>query len=538
MGVSLVNIRRANWQVGLRQANSVAVLAGRRLAARVQTLVAVLAVVISLTATAPAGAANYPLELISPRAVGSSPSSGLAAMPSGHRIFKAYPGLEYNIRVVAIGGAYPYTFDLSNAPSGMSVSADGTITWPNPTGTTVTPTITVRDTEGTQVSSSWTIGVTTTGFKFVDAVNGNDTADGSRGAPWRTLAKVHTSGTSSDIVYFRAGTYTPAGIVRASVGTPWERVEFGSTKPSQWLAYAGETPVIDFGYVAGADPSALIRFQASTSTPVYLDGLEGRNFRNIGLQIISGASDYTVIRRLRLHHMILGVDGENPAGIMWTSSYGDSTKYCAVQNSEFYSLNNGGGLKVYSQNRMVIEDNTFRDSGNGFDLKAHVPRFDVRGNTFRNINGSALFGNMNTSGSGEPASGEWRFNNLNVPGAAFAIDVNQDGQAAEIYIYRNTIVGPAQVRNVDSADGPFRFRNNVIVNSNSGTPAGSHISQVSVSDTSRIIVSDQLTGPPSAGIVDSNGSLTPSFERYVGTHGHQLGLAPTTPMPPENVTAD
>ena len=117
-------------------------------------------------------------------------------------------------------------------------------------------------------------------------------------------------------------------------------------------------------------------------------------------------------------------------------------------------------------------------------------------------------------------------------GSARPMVVTRSGQAAEIHIYRNTIVGPAQVRNVDSADGPFRFRNNVIVNSNSGTPAGSHISQVSVSDTSRIIVTDQLTGLPSAGIVDSNGSLTPSYERYVGTHGHQLGQNPVAPMPP------
>jgi hypothetical protein len=510
----------------------------RGLAASARATVATLIALVSLAATLPVEAANYPLELISPRAVGTAPASGLAAMPSGHRIFRAYPGLEYNIRAVVIGGAYPFTFALSNAPSGMTVSADGTISWPNPTGTTVTPTLTVTDAEGARVSSAWAINVTTSGFKFVNATSGNDTADGSRTAPWRTLAKVHTSGTNSDIVYFRTGTYTPAGIGRASVGSPWERVEFGSTKPSQWLAYPGEMPVIDFGYVAGVDPSALIRFQASASTPVYLDGLEGRNFRGIGFQIVSGASDYTIIRRLKIHHMILGVDGENPAGIMWTSSYGDSTKYAAVQDSEFYSLNNGGGLKVYSQNRMVIEDNIFRDSGDGFDLKAHVPRFDVRGNTFRNLGHSALFGNMNEGGSGEPASGEWRFNNVNVSGAQYAVDVNQDGQAAAIYIYRNTIVGRAQVRNVDGADGPFRFRNNVIVNSDSGTPAGSHIVQVSVSDPSRITVTDQLTGSPSAGIVDSNGSLTSSFERYVGTHGHQLGLNSAAPMPPADVTVD
>lgn len=507
------------------------------LSMRLSRVPSAIVAVLLLTVVAPSMAANYPLELVSPRAVGTSPASGLAAIPAGHRIFKAYPGLEYNIRAVVVGGAYPFSFTLSNAPSGMTVADDGTIRWINPAGTSVTPTLTVTDAEGTRISSSWTISITTAGFKFVDAANGSDSADGSRGAPWRTLAKVHSSGANSDIVYFRAGTYTPGGISRTSVGTAWERVEFGSTRPSQWIAYPGETPVFDFGYSAGVDPSALIRFQSSSASPIYLDGLEGRNFRNIGFQIVSGASDYTVIRRMKMHNMILGVDGENPAAIMWTSSYSDSTDYCTVQDSEFYSLNNGGGLKIYSQNRMVIEDNVFRDSTSGFDLKAHVPRFDVRGNTFRNITGYALYGNMNTSGSGEPASGEWRFNNINTAGAAYSVDINQDGQAAEIYIYRNTIVGRARVRNVDSADGPFTFRNNVIVNADSGTPAGSRIVQESVSASGRIVIADNLSGNPGAGIVDSNGLLTSAYSTYIGTRGHMLGDV-VAPRPPASVTAD
>ena len=120
--------------------------------------------------------------------------------------------------------------------------------------------------------------------------------------------------------------------------------------------------------------------------------------------------------------MIQGVDGENPSASHVTSSYGDSTDYCVVQDSEFYSLNGGGALKFYSQNRIVVEDNVFRDSSYGFDLKAHVPRFDVRGNTFRNISSYVLFGNMNTSGSGEPASGEIRFNNINTASGSSTLE--------------------------------------------------------------------------------------------------------------------
>ena len=535
MAFFTANIFPTNWIFRERHAERTTMAAGSRLAARARAAVVLLAIATSATATA----ANYSLELVSPRAVGTAPAAGLAVIPDGHRVFRAYPGLPYNIRAVVTGGAYPFTFALTNAPVGMTInSSTGEINWPNPTGTSVTPTITVTDAEGTQRSSPWTIAVTVTGFKFVDALNGTSGGDGSFANPWRTLAQVHASGTNSDIVYFRAGAYTPAGITRTSVGTPWERVEFGPTKPARWLAYPGETPVVNFGYAAGADPSALIRIQSNAATPIYLDGFEGRNFRNIGFQLISGSSDYTILRRLRMHDMVQGVDGENPSAVMWTSSYSDSTKYCAVQDSEFYNLNGGGALKFYSQNRALVEDNLFRDSSYGFDLKAHVPRFDVRRNAFRNIPNYVLFGNMNTSGSGEPASGEIRFNNINTPNAYFSLDINQDGQAADIHIDRNTLVGPVRVRNADSADGPFRFRNNVIVNNNSGTPAGSRVVLEAVSDTSRVVITDSLAGTSGSGIIDSSGALTGDFVRYLGTHGHQLGSPGDRPNPPTDVAAE
>ena len=49
--------------------------------------------------------------------------------------------------------------------------------------------------------------------------------------------------------------------------------------------------------------------------------------------------------------------------------------------------------------------------------------------------------------------------------------------AGVTHIYRNTFVGRVSVRNTDTADGPFYFTNNVIVNSDAGTPAGSHVYQ-------------------------------------------------------------
>lgn len=480
-------------------------------------------------------AANYPLELVMPRAAGTSPTAGFNTISAGHRIYKAYPGLPYNIRAVAFGGAYPYAFAISNAPAGMTINGrSGEINWPNPSGSSATPTITVTDAEGARQSSAWTIAVTTSGFKFVDRVRGTPNGNGTIASPWQDLLQIYNAGAPGEFVYFRSGTYTNAGIPRDG-GDVWRRIVFnGTSQPMVWLAYPGEVPRFDGGHTS-SDIGALIRFQPVDSTPVYMDGLEIFNFLNIGMQVVSGTSDYNVFRRLKIHGMVAGIEEGNPAGIMFTDNYTDPTQYAVIQDSEFYDLNNGGGLKFYSHEKVLVEDNVFRDSTDGFDLKTHVPRFEVRGNTFRNIQHRALYGNLHFLGA--RASGEWRYNNINTPAATVAVDVNQDGEAGVVHIYRNTINGPTRVREVSADDGPFHFFNNVIVNNNPGS-SGSHIEFVSVAAPARVVVRDNLVGGPGDGIIDSNGLLSGDFERYLGTMGHMVGGSSTRPMPPEDVTAE
>jgi hypothetical protein len=90
-----------------------------------------------------------------------------------------------------------------------------------------------------------------------------------------------------------------------------------------------------------------------------------------------------------------------------------------------------------------------------------------------------------------------------------------------------------RVRNVDLADGPFRLNNNVIVNSSSSQ---TKVLLESILDLLRITVLDNLTGAPSAGIVDGTGQLTSGYTQWIGTRGHQLGNE-IRPRPPTNVTA-
>src|SRR4029450_11310559 len=110
-----------------------------------------------------AHAANYPLRITNVK------PAGTGGLPSGARIFRAYPAFVYNIRAGVVGGASPYTSSLTNAPSGMTIDArTGEINWPSASGN-ATPTLTVVDSEGARATATWTITTSATPFRFIDA---------------------------------------------------------------------------------------------------------------------------------------------------------------------------------------------------------------------------------------------------------------------------------------------------------------------------------------------------------------------------------
>jgi hypothetical protein len=463
-----------------------------------------------LICTSPAAAANQPLEVtnIKPR----------TSETGGGRIYRAYPGVAYEIRVAVVGGAFPYTFSLAEAPAGMVIDArTGAISWPSPQGRAA-PTVTVVDAEGTRASASWTVDVTTAGFRFIDAVNGRSaegngcTANCGTGAfdsPWRSVADMYKgAGEPGQFVYFRAGTYRLDDVPRSrrSIGTPWERVEFEEPqRPVVWLGYPGERPVLDFGYRPGG-AAPLVRFVGRN---IYIDNLETINSHIIGFQFVAHLTGATIRRVAMRNHGTTGLDGSNASMIM-TVTTPEVPKYMVVQDCQFTATQTVA-VKIYAQEKLLMEDNVFQDVVAGVALKDDVRHFTLRRNTFRNIPTTAIGGNMHET----TTSGEILFNN--VLAADIALDVNQDGMAGRIDVYRNTLVGRVRVRNTDEADGPFRFSNNVIV---SGDGGKSRIVLEDVSAEQRVVASDNLVGSPSDKLVDASGKLTPRFAKYRGVRGH------------------
>jgi hypothetical protein len=430
----------------------------------------------------------------------------------------------------------------------------GEIRWLNPQASASDITLTVRDAAGATRTATWSITVSTAGFRFLDAVNGRNASNngcssscgaGTLSNPWRTLGDLALNDAQTDITYFKNGTYavrdTPASVQNSGrlIFSDRSGASTGSAGSVMWIAFPGHLPRIDNGGVGGLT----IRHNGDN---VYVDGFEGVNAEYMNFQFEpTGNLRGGTYRRLRLHELGPGGDGTNSAFIMTVASYPGVSYGMVIQDSSFYDLritdaDSACTLKIYSQFKMLIENTVQYNGIKATEIKADVRQYTVRGNTFYNMTGTAIGGNMhgcvgcNGGSDSYTTGGEILYNNVRGPGEA--LEVNQDGFALRTHIYRNTFRGRVGVVRTDSADGPFYFSNNVIVNGDAGTPSGSHINFFEV-DPSRVVISNNLAGYPGDNIIDNNGNLTPAYQQYTGTRGYQTTGATTPPAPaaPSNV---
>ena len=509
----------------------------------------------------PARAANYPLQLMHPRAAGTSSDPAGPKISEHHRIFWAYPGLEYNVRAAVIGGAYPYRYALANAPAGMTIDpSTGTISWPNPPRlATATPTITVTDQEGAKVSASWTIRVDPEKFLFLDAVNGKefDAKPAGTGAidnPFKRLRDIYSGSTAAakmisthanKIVYLKQGSYFIDGFLE-NVGA-YDNHSLGrmpmsdGVKPVAWLAYPGHSPAIDGQCIAAARPmgprpcnrGAHIAFYGPANN-VYWDGLRVINMAIHAVRT-EGAGNYQVFRRGTWSIQGPTVRSANAGMITFAAAGGAGSamgSYTTIQDNVLSEIDGGMCIEMYSVQRILVEDNVCHtvyssngtaDDGGVFIKGGEMDRVTVRANTFRDLARRAIAGNMLVLRSAEILFNRvYGIHNLknytaDVNYDPVALEINQNGAAGVIHIYRNTFVGRVIVRNTDAADGPFYFGANVIVNSD----PGSHIVLDNVTAPDRVVLADNLTARPDQRVVDNDANLAGAHKASIGKRGHQ-----------------
>jgi hypothetical protein len=516
-------------------------------------------------------AANYPLQIIQPQ-----PNLNTVS-----RYYKAYPGIAYRVPVGVFGGAYPFTYTLTTAPTGMLINSSGIITWPTPTTTGSPHPVTVRvtDQEGTVVTRSWTITVTQQGFLFIDAQNGTHAAgfgcttgcgDGTINNPFHSMIDVYRgNGREGDnvayqsmsdttyndyFIYWRQGIYGLEGYFENAETPQQYQMEWrGNAKPHVWLAYPGETVVIDHNLAPGSiapgfppdSNGAFLDWRDGDSTDAYIQGITFRDARN---HVFRFNGDRKVFFECTFTNLGPSLDGHNSSLIMFSGSGSPGTdQYNFIKDNLFDRVSSQGAgayIKTYSLGYSVFEGNRFTNpSGSGVEglaLKANDRHIDVRQNTFiGDFNSGSISGNWADGGNFEI-----RFNK--VMGALSDATVSWFGalvmnyhnsMAAPVQVYRNTFEGTVMLRRATSSQFPIRMYNNVIVNRNSGTPAGSHVSHSSEVTAPSIMIlgtgpTANLVGYPTDTIINANGDLTSAYASYLGTHGYQLGSGTPPPPPP------
>jgi hypothetical protein len=461
------------------------------------------------------GASNYPLEILQPK----------AGLTTANRFYKAYPGLEYNVRMGVIGGLWPFNHQLTTAPSGMTINAfTGEITWASPSasGTPYSVTATVTDAENTVQTVSWTVLVTTAGFYFADEINGTTRALGGTGAianPWKTLDDVFRDAEFGSMVYWRAGNYYMDTDIDNNGDDGMRVVIYGTQHSGVWLAYPGDTMPIFNQDVA--------HFWFYLGGALYLDGFHFKsdgNARSMGINI-SSAKDDLVIRRNKFSGITGGTTGGNNALIFFRAQ-GTGGRF-AIQDNEITGVDKGYGILNYRTTGVLVENNYFHAIGDvvgnfnshALGMKVRSKRWDVRGNLFRNNGGFSIWEYYGFESANLSGDNEHSFNVIEEGGGTFGLNTRQNSVGDPIYVHRNTILANLEQGRVETTNGPFYWYQNVIVNA---SVAPDKMSKGTISAPERLIIENNLMGTTADGITDAQGNLTAAYSEFVGTRGHNL----------------
>jgi hypothetical protein len=517
----------------------------------------------STTADGASGAlfeSSIPLEVVMPKAAGSA----LVGLDSTNRVFKAASGKPYRIPLVAIGGKFPYeewttTLGTIETYTDEKGETQYMLEVANPTGN-FAYSVTVDD--GTSTASSGTVNVTIVNAEYVDGDNVAGGRVGTEANPWNSLAELKAGSVAGSIVYFRdcATPYNTTGMSTSSnTGGAYtngeERVEFSSGGDGTiWMAYPGESPVIDFGYTGSGYPydTGDSRPRIRMSGPaIWIEGIEVRNAMTMAFQFSRSGRRGVMVWRNKFYDCGPGIDGGNSSFLMWmalyggggtpgTQAYGD----CVISNL-FDNTNivdntvpavdalAPGPMITYSMLKPVFEGNSFVGFNGNVAHFAH--KADVTLITFRGNRGGTealpmaygfYGGNQDSHNVGEESSGDICFNLCWATVTCADFGCEKISNIGYLNFRRNTCIGPIRVGGLSgnpviTADGPYTIRDNVIQNAQGASTPWNYITDNLVTDATRVDVANNTVG--ASGVVDSDGNLTAGYVADVGTRGHQRG---------------
>lgn len=381
----------------------------------------------------------------------------------------AYPGMEYELPVVVQGGAWPFWFELSNAPTGLTIGEKygdanyGKLVWTSPTtGTHSDIVVTAYDQNGNSVNSTFTIVCGTSKFTFFDSVSGNNgTGDGSIGNPYADFGvwddtDENTPDEAGQVAVHRTGTYSTSNLA-ACYNAANVAYYLGSNKPTTFMAYPGESVVFDFAQAS---------FMFLNGTPVDCSMI-GIEFDNYNTTIERFVSFVDGTDRALVYNCSYDQTGD-PSGsgavsnpcVIFTSNVVDTHDYFAVAGCTFDNLDNLFPWEIYDNQYAVIQGNSLTGGASAFYVKlGDIDYISIRDNTITSNTGYGLqvdsyasvdnvelcYNNIETTSNGiyfganaTTRTGRWEYRNTIRSGSAAGIIVIQYG--ATNFLSENTVI--------------------------------------------------------------------------------------------------
>ncbi len=469
--------------------------------------------------------AKMPMHLVYPRADAETGTS------ARHRF--AHPNMEYEIPIGVQGGAWPFKYELLQAPSGAvigEVYGDdnyGSISWLAPNSGTFLFEVRITDQDLNTINATWQVSVDATMFVFIeDGYTG--TKVGTIDQPLENIADWYL-GDENDATYLnkiivlRNGNYDLIGDPSSNGNVRLKT----STKTGSIIAYPDEIPIVDCS-------TAKILTDNGSMKDLFIAGIRWEN----GRQDVNNAHFFWAVGdvsratwwRNHFHNLGPGIVGNDNTSTVFVSSTASVKENILYKGNTLTEINtragNGSYIDVYATNYLLIEQNTASNSevDYGFWAKSTLAYITIRANTaIDNVLGRQItVGNARAGAS----YNEVCWNNVKVPnnnnnGVALLMSGGNSfaGITYSNHVYRNTFVGhSAWVRFLGAEN--YKVDGNVVV-------ANGNLARWNTSIMDELIVSN-LTTNGSEDFVDANGKLKGVYRSTsLGTHGHEVGESTT-----------
>ena len=423
-------------------------------------------------------ASEHALQIIAPQ-----PSLTTASI-----YYRTRTNFPYSVRVGAIGGKWPYKYELTTAPLDCAVTAptidlatyEDTLTagyaYINCSSVTAggspySITMLVTDQAGATASVSWTITANTTQDLFLSASTGNDSCNGSSdvaynastnptNCPKATINGIYGANkadtfSSGKWVWVMDGTYR-LDSVPVQPGGDSVRVPLVAHKARVWIAYPGHSPVINTEdrYIAHYAGFNDVHWSGFT-----FEGLSDHADGTTKTFLVEGVDRFTLWDNTFGNQTDPGRGSQNSTHIFSADTGAADSDDWLIADNRLNDLQFLLGAELYSVNTALFEFNTFTNldgSSRAFYRKSHNANIVVRANRgIAGIAGPLVYHDAyNTQPGCEDSYNLWI-----VSSGYWWHYGNEPGSITTINNFRNTTAG-GRIHYVN-ASGTVNYTNNI-----------------------------------------------------------------------------